>query len=63
MFVRAVAANYQLLVHCVMEQKVNMEFWFKLGKSATETHEMLRNVFGDEAVSARQCFSGSNAFL
>ena len=37
-----------------MEQRVNIKFCYKLGKTATETHEMLVQVYGTEAVS-RKC--------
>jgi hypothetical protein len=32
------------------EQRVNMKFCFKLGKSATETLQMLVEIYGDGAV-------------
>jgi transposase len=35
----------------VMEQRVNIKFCVKLGKTPTETYEMLRTVYGDEALS------------
>ncbi|XP_068204662.1 protein GVQW3-like [Palaemon carinicauda] len=34
-----------------LEQHANIKFCFKLNKSATETHQMLRQVYGDTAVS------------
>lgn len=37
-----------------MEQRVNIKFCYKLGKTATETHGMLVQVYGTEAVS-RKC--------
>ena len=37
-----------------MEQRHNIKFCFKLGKTATETHEMLVQVYGQDAVS-RKC--------
>jgi transposase len=37
-----------------MEQRVNIKFCCKLGKMATETHEMLVQVYVTEAVS-RKC--------
>ena len=40
--------------HSAMEQQVNIKFCYKLGKTATETHEMLVQVYGIEAVS-RKC--------
>ncbi|KAJ4427673.1 hypothetical protein ANN_25322 [Periplaneta americana] len=40
--------------HSAMEQRVNIKFCYKLGKTATETHGMLVQVYGEEAVS-RKC--------
>ncbi|XP_069670081.1 protein GVQW3-like isoform X7 [Periplaneta americana] len=37
-----------------MEQRINIKFCYKLGKTATETHGMLVQVYGREAVS-RKC--------
>jgi len=37
-----------------MEQRVNIKFCYKLGKTAMETHGMLVQVYGTEAVS-RKC--------
>jgi hypothetical protein len=37
-----------------MEQQVNVKFCYKLGKMATETREMLVQVYGTKAVS-RKC--------
>ena len=37
-----------------MEQRVNIKFCYKLGKTATETHEMLVQVYGTKAMS-RKC--------
>jgi hypothetical protein len=31
------------------EQRVCVEFYFKLGKTATETHQMLKQAFGDSS--------------
>ena len=36
------------------EQQVNIKFCYKLGKTVTEKHEMLVQVYGTEAVS-RKC--------
>jgi hypothetical protein len=35
----------------VMEQQVNIKFCVKLDKTSTEIFEMLRTVYGDEALS------------
>jgi hypothetical protein len=42
-----------------MEQRVGIKFCFKLGKTPTETYEMLQIVCGDEALS---CSSVSEGF-
>jgi len=39
-----------------VEQRVNVKFWLKLGKSATETYDLLKNVYGDECLSRTQAF-------
>jgi hypothetical protein len=36
------------------EQRMFMKFCFRLGKTAPETHEMLKTVFGDSAMRRRQ---------
>ena len=38
------------------EQRVNIKFCVKLGKSATETLEMLQLAYGDDAMSRSRCF-------
>jgi transposase len=44
------------------EQRVNMKFCFKLGKSAAETHEMLVEVCGDAAVALKTVYKWSERF-
>ncbi|GBN15357.1 Putative uncharacterized protein FLJ37770 [Araneus ventricosus] len=39
-----------------MEQRLSIKFCFKLGKTATEAHEMLVKVYGEDAVSTK-CIS------
>ncbi|GAB1867939.1 hypothetical protein CAJAP_09018 [Camponotus japonicus] len=39
-----------------MEQRANIKFCFKLGKSGAETYETLKNVYGDECMSRAQVF-------
>jgi len=39
-----------------MEQCVNVKFCVKLGKSATETYDLLKKVYGDECLSRTQVF-------
>jgi hypothetical protein len=35
----------------IHEQRINIKFCFKLGKMFTETHEMMKNVYGDQRMS------------
>lgn len=39
-----------------MEQRTNIKFCFKLGKSATETYEMIKKVYGEDAMSRSRVF-------
>jgi hypothetical protein len=39
-----------------------MEFCFKLGKTASETHEMLKTAFGDNAMGRTQSFERFSRF-
>jgi hypothetical protein len=45
-----------------IEQRTNMKFCFKLGKTATETHEMLVGVYRDAAVGRRTVHKWSERF-
>jgi hypothetical protein len=44
------------------EQRVNMKFSFKLGKSSAETHAMLVEVYGDAAVARETVYKWSERF-
>jgi transposase len=46
----------------VMEQRVNIKLCVKLGKTPTETYEMLQNVYGDEALSRSSIFGWFKRF-
>ena len=37
-----------------MQQRVNVKFCVKLGKSGTETYDLLKQVYGDECLSSAQ---------
>jgi len=39
-----------------MEQRANIKFCFKLGKTAAETVELMRQVYGDNCLSCAQIF-------
>ena len=53
-------AKKMLSVH--KEQRVNMKFLFKLGKSTMETYLMLQQVYGDECLSRTQVFEWFKRF-
>jgi transposase len=39
-----------------LEQRANVKFCVKLGKSGAETFEMIRRAYGNEAMSRARCF-------
>ena len=39
-----------------MEQRTNIKFCFKLGKTAAETVEIMRQLYGDNCLSREQIF-------
>jgi len=39
-----------------VKQRVNVQFCVELGKSATETYDLLKKVYGDECLSRTQVF-------
>ena len=43
-------------------QRVNVKFCVKLGKSATETYDSLKKVYGDERLSCTQVFKWFKRF-
>jgi len=45
------------------EQNINIKFCFKLQKSAKETHEVLKLVYGDAAVTMKTGFKWFERFL
>ena len=45
-----------------LEQRVNIKFCFKLGKSPKETHEMLILVYGDAAVTLKTVYKWFDRF-
>jgi hypothetical protein len=44
------------------EQQVNIKFCFKLWKMFTETHEMLKQAYGDQCVGHTQCYDWFKRF-
>ena len=46
-----------MLRKCVMmEQRVNIKFCYKLGKTASETFEMLKQAYGDDTLCRAAVF-------
>ena len=45
-----------------VEQRVNIKFLTKLGKSATETYNLLTEVYGDQCLSRTQVFEWFKKF-
>ena len=45
-----------------VEQRVNVKFCVKLGKSATEMYDLLKKVYGDECLSRTQVFEWFKRF-
>jgi hypothetical protein len=45
------------------EQRVNIKFCLKLGKTLTETLEMLKEAYGDQCVGRTQCYAPFNAVI
>jgi len=45
-----------------VEQPVNVKFCVKLGKSAAETYDLLKKVYGDECLSRTQVFEWFKGF-
>jgi hypothetical protein len=39
----------------IHKQHVNIAFCFKLGKTFTEPHEMMKNIYGDQCMSRTDC--------
>jgi len=39
-----------------LEQRANIKFCVKLGKSGAETFEMIQRAYGNEAISRARCF-------
>ena len=45
-----------------VEQRVNIKFCLKLGKTTTETLQLLRDAYGDEALSRARVFGWHRRF-
>jgi hypothetical protein len=53
-------SEFVVFLTAVMEQLVNIKFCVKLGKTWTETYEMLQTVYDDEALSSSKVFERFN---
>jgi hypothetical protein len=40
----------------IQEQRINIEFCFKLGNTYTEAHEMMKNAYDDQCMSRTHCY-------
>ena len=50
------------MLNANVEQRVNIKFLIKLGKSATETYSLLTEVYGDQCLSHTQVFEWFKKF-
>jgi hypothetical protein len=55
-----VSANIEMAV--VKKQRICIKFCFKLNKTAAETHRMLKEAFGEQALSQARAFEWSKRF-
>jgi hypothetical protein len=46
----------------IHEQRINIKYCFKLGKTFMETHEMTKNVYGDQCMSRTHCYEWFKQF-
>jgi len=51
-----VSANIEMAD--VKEQRICIKFCFKLNKNTAETHQMLKEAFGEQALSQARTFEG-----
>lgn len=45
-----------------MEQRVNIKFYFRLGKTATKAHKMLKQIYEEEALTRTRSFEWLSHF-
>ena len=55
-------AHRRLKEMALVEQRVNIKFCVCSGKSATETYEMLKHVYGSDTLSRTQAFEWHRRF-
>jgi hypothetical protein len=46
----------------IQEQRINIKFSYKLGKTFTGTHEMPKNIYGDQCMSRTHCYEWFKRF-
>jgi hypothetical protein len=49
-------------MECTIEQRYAVKFCFKLGKSASETFELIKHAYGDDALSRTRVFEVHKMF-
>lgn len=52
----------EIMLSVLKEQRINVKFLVKLEKSATETHSLLKQVYGDGCLSRTQVFEWHKRF-
>lgn len=50
------------MVSVIIEQRIVVKFHFKLGKTATETYNLLKEVYGSECLSRARVFEWFKRF-
>jgi hypothetical protein len=61
-FARCGSYSCSLMFSVNVEQRINVKICVKLGKSATETYDLLKKVYGDECLSRTQVFEWFKRF-
>jgi hypothetical protein len=46
----------------INEQRINIKCCFNLGKTFTETHEIMKNIYGDQCMSRTRCYEWFKQF-
>jgi hypothetical protein len=46
----------------IHKQRINIKFCFKLGKTFTETYEMMKTIYGDQCMSHTRCYDRFKRF-
>ena len=51
------------IMYCKLEQRANIKFCVKLGKSATKSFGIMHHAYGNEAMSHVRCFEWHTPFM